>query len=78
MKINKSHSIRYVRSRDNVSDIFTKAADPVTFKRLRWYLMGDTPDDDSKIDRNQGLTYHWLDEDDVGSAPVEECWRMDE
>ena len=40
--------------------------------------MGDTPDDDSKIDRNQGLTYHWLDEDDVGSAPVEECWRMDE
>ena len=78
VKINKSHSIRYVRSRDNVSDIFTKAADPVTFKRLRWYLMGDTPDDDSKIDRNQGLTYHWLDEDDVGSAPVEECWRMDE
>jgi len=78
VKLNKSHSIRYVRSRDNVSDIFTKAADPVTFKRLRWYLMGDTPDDDSEIDRNQGFTYHWLDEDDVGNAPVEECWRMDE
>ena len=40
--------------------------------------MGDTTDDDSEVDRNQGLTYHWLDEDDVGSAPVEECWRMDE
>ena len=68
----------YVRSRDNVSDIYTKPADAETFKRLRWYLMGDAPNDEIKgMKRDQHMTYHWLDED-VATAPAEECWRMSE
>jgi hypothetical protein len=66
----------YVRSHDNVSDIYTKPADLETFRRLRWYLMGDAPNDEIKgMKRNQHMTYHWLDEN-VGTAPAEECWRM--
>jgi len=66
----------YVRSRDNVSDIYTKPADLETFRRLRWYLMGDAPNDEIiGMKRNQHMTYHWLDEN-VGTAPAEECWRM--
>ena len=33
-------TMHYVRSKDNVADIFTKCADPITFRRLRWILMG--------------------------------------
>ena len=74
--MNNTHSMRYVRSRDNVSDIFTKAADPETFKRLRWYLMGDAPNDEhSEMTRHQHVRYHWIAENFV-DAPAEECWRM--
>jgi len=76
VRVNNTHSMRYVRSRDNVSDIFTKAADPETFKRLRWYLMGDAPNDEhSEMTRHQHVRYHWIAENFV-DAPAEECWRM--
>jgi len=76
VKIRCDHEMRYIRSADNVSDIFTKACDVVTFKRLRWYLMGDSPnDEDPKMGRNVHLKYHWFPVD-VDVPPVEECWRV--
>ena len=77
MKINKSHSIRYVRSRDNVSDIFTKACDIETFRRLRWYLMGDAPnDEDARYPRVGSACFSWPISQD-GNSIVEECWRTE-
>ena len=76
VKVNGTHSIRYVRSADNVSDIFTKPADKKTFQRLRWYLMGDAPNDESEtMKRDIHMKYHWLSEVD-GETPAEECWRV--
>ena len=38
--VDNTLSLHYIRSCDNVSDVFTKACDPETFHRLRGYLMG--------------------------------------
>ncbi len=77
-KVNKTHSLWYVRSRDNVADMFTKPADLETFRRLRWYLMGDAPNEEHKLmKRDQYLKYHWI-PSDSSHATVEECWRMRE
>jgi hypothetical protein len=68
-------TLHYVRSADNVSDIFTKAADPETFRRLRWYLMGDAPnDEDTRYTRTGRMKFFWPVSRD-GKSTVEECWR---
>jgi hypothetical protein len=73
--IHKTHSMRYVRSADNISDIFTKPTDITTFRKLRWCLMGDAPnDEDTMHPQDVTATYHWLSED-LDDAPAEECWR---
>ena len=60
--IDPSLSLQYIRSRDNVADIFTKACDPDTFHTLRSYLMGNT---------SYCLTYHPLDSSRTHAG---ECW----
>ena len=72
-----SNSIHYVRSADNVSDIFTKACDIETFRRLRWYLMGDAPnDEDARYPRVGSACFSWPISQD-GNSIVEECWRTE-
>ena len=67
--VDKIMSLHYIRSRDNVSDIFTKACDPETFINLRKYLMGDI----SNTGKHIHFTFHPLDQ----SRPrAGECWRV--
>ena len=60
--IEPSLSLIYIRSRDNVADIFTKACDADTFHTLRSYLMGNT---------TYRLTYHPLESSRTHAG---ECW----
>ena len=62
--IDKCLSLHYVRSRDNVADLFTKATDRDTFLALRDRLMGHP---------SCTLTFHPL---QPSSAPAGECWRI--
>ena len=62
--IEPSLSLHYVRSRDNVADIFTKACKIDTFTALRSYLMGNT---------SYHLTYYPLKRFPMTAG---ECWRV--
>ena len=62
--IEPSLSLHYVRSRDNVADIFTKACKIDTFTALRSYLMGNT---------SYHLTYYPLERFPTTAG---ECWRV--
>ena len=69
-------TMHYVRSKDNVADIFTKCADPITFRRLRWILMGDAPDDTDPIFTRLGhIKFFWPVSCDGSQSTAEECWR---
>ena len=64
--IDKVISIQYVRSQDNVADMFTKAPTIDTFVRLRDFLMGDT---------SYHLTYSSPSSLSAQSKTAEECWN---
>mgnify|MGYP006148844329 CR=1 FL=1 len=68
-------SMHYVRSKDNVADIFTKSADPATFVRLRWLLMGDSPTEHDEVHpRSAHMTFFWP-VSRASQSTAEECWK---
>ena len=70
-------TMHYVRSADNVADIFTKAADPITFRFLRYLLMGDAPNDENPLQqRSFHMKFFWPVSRNASRSTAEECWRF--
>ena len=65
--VDNTLSLHYIRSCDNVSDVFTKACDPETFHRLRGYLMGGV----SAERKHTHFTFNPLEQSHPRAG---ECW----